>query len=108
MSVQEARSELVSILIEEFASIVGLDTSELDEKRPLRDYGMDSLMGFDFIMSIERRTGIVMSAFSVPQSPSISSVAEMILTRVSINVETHIDQIPTNGLLRKHGESDLV
>lgn len=107
LSTEEAKIELSQIILEEVASILNLDLAEIAKDKPLKDYGLDSLMGVDLATSIERRTSIVVSALSMPQAPSVDNITEMLLSRVFSNDDDILDESGHEHtvMLLKHGES---
>jgi short-subunit dehydrogenase/acyl carrier protein len=106
MNPEEVRAELISVVFEEVANILELKIDEINDNRPLREYGLDSLMGFDLAMSIEKRIGIAISALSMPQAPSIRSIADMLVTRLTGDNEIDVENKAID-LLKKHGEKNL-
>ncbi|HBM16689.1 MAG TPA: hypothetical protein DD381_10165 [Lentisphaeria bacterium] len=79
----EAKNELQNIVAEEAASLLGISLEDLKKEKSLKDYGLDSLMGFDLVMSLEKRTGIKMSNMALPQQPNIIAVTEMLLLKLN-------------------------
>jgi len=100
----EAKKELISIVLEAIANILGLQMTELNENRPFREYGMDSLMGFDLAMYIEKRTCINMSSIAFHRIANAKSIADLLLSKI-LGGSNEADEDQKSIFLKKHGES---
>ena len=79
---EQARKELLLVIQEEISSILELSIDEVNVKKPLKEFGFDSLMGFDLVVSLEKRVGIAIPAFSLQQAGNIDKIADVIMSRL--------------------------
>jgi acyl carrier protein/NAD(P)-dependent dehydrogenase (short-subunit alcohol dehydrogenase family) len=80
----EARAERVqTILAKIVAGVIGMDEPNLDLSEPLRDVGMDSIMGLEIATEVEKSFGLRLSAMELASGPSIEQLAETVLNRLA-------------------------
>ena len=63
------------LIAEEVAGIMRIPADRLDINRSLYDMGMDSLMGVELVVGIEKRIGISMPVMALTQGPTIERIA---------------------------------
>ena len=63
------------LIAEEVALIMRIPADRLDTNRSLFDMGMDSLMGAELVVGLEKRVGISMPAMAMSQGPTIERIA---------------------------------
>jgi acyl carrier protein len=79
----EAREFLLGCLAQEAAKILGLAPSEvLDARRPLREYGLDSLMAVELRNAIARIAGRTLQATLLFDYPTVEALGEYLWTEV--------------------------
>jgi NADPH:quinone reductase-like Zn-dependent oxidoreductase/NADP-dependent 3-hydroxy acid dehydrogenase YdfG/acyl carrier protein len=79
----EARWERVqSTLARIVADVMGMKEPTFALSQPLRDAGMDSIMGLEIATAIERSLGLRVSAVELSSGPSIEQLAGMVLRRM--------------------------
>ena len=80
--------EIVKQLIaEEVGVIMRIPADRLDSNQSLYDLGMDSLMGVELVVGLEKRLGISMPVMALSQGPTIDRIAAT-LTRQLRGTET--------------------
>lgn len=79
---RQAREAVAEILVGEVARILKLPAKEIGPQRPLAELGMDSLMGLELRMSIERRFGIELPLVAISDTTTLTSIAGTIVSRV--------------------------
>lgn len=97
---RQAREAVADILVGEVARILKLPSKEIGSQRPLAELGMDSLMGLELRMSVERRFGIELPLVAIGDTTTLTTIATAIVSRV---------QDPDSGAEGESGEesSDL-
>jgi len=76
----EVRDILRRLLTEEIAQILRLPADRIPVDRSLYEIGMDSLMGVELALGIEKRFGIVLPLMALSEGPTIARIGER-LTR---------------------------
>ena len=94
---QEARDGVAEILASEVSRILKLPVKEIGPHRPLAELGMDSLMGLELRLGIERRFGEELPLPAISDSTTLASIASAIVARV---------QDPNLGTDRGNGSRD--
>ncbi len=67
----------------EVANVTGVDPSELESDRPLASLGLDSLMGMELKANLESKMGVEIPPESLFESPTIASLARVVLNQLS-------------------------
>ncbi|WP_024816558.1 type I polyketide synthase [Methylopila sp. 73B] len=79
---REARDVVSEILAGEVARILKLPAKEISAQRPLAELGMDSLMGLELRMSVERRFDIELPLVAIGDSTTLTTIAQSIVSRI--------------------------
>lgn len=78
-SEDEVRGILQKLLTEEIAQILGLTPERIPLDRSLYDIGMDSLMGVELVLGIEKRFRINLPIMALSEGPTITRITERLL-----------------------------
>ncbi|MFZ5828642.1 MAG: SDR family NAD(P)-dependent oxidoreductase, partial [Planctomycetota bacterium] len=74
----EQRQQLLrDCVAEELARVIGVGRDELDVQQPLSGLGLDSLMGMEVKIKLERRLGIELPMAGMFDNPTVASLAEL-------------------------------
>jgi acyl carrier protein len=80
---------LLANVIEQAASVLLLQTAQrLDPRRPLREYGLDSLMALDLSASLSRMIGRKLPATLVYEQPTAEALAAYLAREMGLTVST--------------------
>ncbi|HVI29424.1 SDR family NAD(P)-dependent oxidoreductase [Hansschlegelia sp.] len=79
---REARDIVAEILAGEVGRILKLPSKEISPQRPLAELGMDSLMGLELRMSVERRFDIELPLVAIGDSTTLTTIAQSIVSRI--------------------------
>lgn len=79
---RESRDIVAEILTGEVARILKLPAKEISPQRPLAELGMDSLMGLELRMSVERRFDIDLPLVAIGDSTTLLTIAQTIVSRI--------------------------
>jgi acyl transferase domain-containing protein/acyl carrier protein len=71
----EVQEILQRLLAEEIAQILRLPAERIPVDRSLYDIGMDSLMGVELVLGIEKRFGIHLPVMALSEGPTISRIS---------------------------------
>ncbi|SEQ36436.1 Acyl transferase domain-containing protein [Faunimonas pinastri] len=77
----EARDLVTTLLAHELSAVLRLPAAEIDLKRPLADLGMDSLMGIELRMGIEKRFALELPQIAITAGKSLTEIAQTILAQ---------------------------
>lgn len=75
----EIRQILQQLLTEEIAQILRLPAERIPVDRSLHDIGMDSLMGVELALGIEKRFGINLPLMALSEGPTIARVTDRLV-----------------------------
>jgi NADPH:quinone reductase-like Zn-dependent oxidoreductase/acyl carrier protein len=89
----QRRDTLIQLLREQFASVTGFPLDRFDETQPLAGYGLDSLMGLELLVRIERRLGIRLPTDRLAEDVTLSDLAADLLLRIPTS-QTHSAREP--------------
>ncbi|MFD1333705.1 SDR family NAD(P)-dependent oxidoreductase, partial [Methylopila musalis] len=79
---REARDIVAEILAGEVARILKLPAKEISPQRPLAELGMDSLMGLELRMSVERRFDVELPLVAIGDSTTLITIAQSVVARI--------------------------
>jgi acyl-CoA synthetase (AMP-forming)/AMP-acid ligase II len=82
------RALLTLYLQEQVARELGIEPSRLHPQQPLSKVGLDPLKAVGLQYSIEKDLGVVLSAASFLEGPSVSQLASQVLSEMSLNSPT--------------------
>jgi acyl carrier protein len=71
----EAKAFIIGVLVEETGRILSLSPTAIDAKRPLSEFGMDSLMAVELRLALETRLGIDMPIVALSDNTSLTLIA---------------------------------
>ena len=81
-SADEVRIIIQSLVTWEVAQVLCVGADRIDPTRSLHDLGMDSLMGVELALGLEKRFGIQLPAMMLSEGPTVERVAARIVDRV--------------------------
>jgi NAD(P)-dependent dehydrogenase (short-subunit alcohol dehydrogenase family)/acyl carrier protein len=77
-----ARKAVAEYLVKEVGAIFRMSPDDINPKKPLTDLGMDSLMGLELRMAVERQIGVDIMKVSMSDGTTIYDVADHIARRL--------------------------
>ena len=78
----EVRTVIQLMVIGEVAQVLCVSAERIDPVRSLHDQGMDSLMGVELAMGLEKRFGIQLPAMMLSQGPTVDRVTTRIVAQI--------------------------
>jgi acyl transferase domain-containing protein/surfactin synthase thioesterase subunit len=87
----ERRELLIGFVRQEAMKTLGI-TETIDAARPLREFGLDSLMSVTLVNRLEAALGIKVSTVSLIQGPSIEEVVDEILPGLGVSADKPTSQ----------------
>lgn len=78
----DAKKAVADYLAREVAAIFRMPAEDINPKRSLTEIGMDSLMGLELRMAVERQIGIDIMKVSMSGGTTINDIADHIATRL--------------------------
>ena len=76
---------LIAVITEQAAGALALDPSQvLDQRRPLREYGLDSLMALDLASALSRLSGHKMPATLVYEHPTVEALSAYLAQELGV------------------------
>ncbi len=97
------------MIIEEVASVLGLDPETIDCARPLHDMGLDSLMGIEFALGLEQRFQITLPPLLLANSPDVEKLTRALALQVrraaGLIDEDHVEPAAAElgAMAKRHG-----
>jgi NADPH:quinone reductase-like Zn-dependent oxidoreductase/SAM-dependent methyltransferase/acyl carrier protein len=79
----EAKAFIIGVLVEETGRILSLSPTAIDAKRPLSEFGMDSLMAVELRLALETRLGIDMPIVALSDNTSLTLIATRMMRTLS-------------------------
>ncbi|TNE89803.1 MAG: SDR family NAD(P)-dependent oxidoreductase [Deltaproteobacteria bacterium] len=76
---EDPEAVIVEVLREAAARVFGLDVDQLDPQRPLRDFGLDSIMAIELAESLESASGVVFPTLDLLAGRSLSGLSARVL-----------------------------
>jgi len=80
---EEMLEIVAGLLASEVAQILQIPAERIDRFRSLYDLGMDSLMGMELVLGIEKRFGVALPVMALNEGPSIQRIAERLVGNLS-------------------------
>jgi phthiocerol/phenolphthiocerol synthesis type-I polyketide synthase C len=107
LSPEQAKEKLAEIIQEEVAHVLGLPAAKIDQNQSIYDMGLDSLMAVELALGVEKRTGFRLSAMALNEGPTVSRLAERVLSMIQADATLEPEQ-QDQSLLRQiiHQHSD--
>ena len=88
----DAQSALLEThLRDELAVVLRTSASRIDPRKPMGSMGVDSLLALEFVRRLSRSTGVKLPATSVFNYPTVTALAQNILSRMSLPVAPLVD-----------------
>lgn len=105
----EAQIVVARLVTQEVAQILAIAPERIDPARSLHDLGLDSLMGVELALGLEKRFGIQVPAMMLNEGPTVDRVTERILERLftvgEVSESTHGLNESAAELAALHGVS---
>ena len=110
-SESEARQIICALLARELGEILRLPAEEIGFKRPLADFGMDSLMGLELRMGIQKRFNMEIPLVSLSGGTCIEDFANQVLRRLKVDTDAEDtlsgSELVKDELVSQHLDVDL-
>ena len=106
----EAKVKVAELLAVEVGRILRLSSEELDIHRPLSELGMDSLMGLELRMDIEKRFGVELPLIAITSVTNLTDLAGRMIATLRPSGEGErpaADGAISQDLAEKHSTSDV-
>lgn len=84
------QEEITALVVNLFASVLGLEVTEIDREAPLQQYGMDSITGIDYTEQLSKHFPDVVAPMDLYRYPTLHQLTDYILLRV----QTHCKPAP--------------
>jgi acyl carrier protein len=96
------------MVAEEVGSILRMPSADIDIERPLNELGMDSLMGLELRMSLEKRLGVDLPLLAITAASSLADLAGRIVAEVSASQDESGETIAAQdkSLMTRHTTAD--
>ncbi len=114
LSEVEARVKVAELLAVEVGRILRLSSEELDIHRPLSELGMDSLMGLELRMDIEKRFGVELPLIAITSVTNLTDLAGRMIANIRPAADATADAAGEasgatieRGLYEKHTTDDV-
>jgi acyl carrier protein len=100
LPLEEARKEIIGVIVEEIAHILRLPQENLNRGKPLADIGLDSLMAVELAATLEERLNFEAPLSTLPSGFTVTELADHILG-LCIN-STSEEEAIAQGLTERH------
>ncbi|ANJ68259.1 hypothetical protein A9404_03620 [Halothiobacillus diazotrophicus] len=97
---EEALKQIAEMLADEVAQVLGLSVERIDRKKSLFDMGLDSLMGVELALGIEKRFSVHMPAMVLNEGPTIDRLAERVYHHLFENQSTKTETQRMEDIVR--------
>jgi len=104
----EVQALVAQLVTQEVAQILAVSGERIDPARSLHDLGLDSLMGVELALGLEKRFGIQVPAMMLNEGPTVERVTARIMERLTADGpgEDSSDLASTAfSMAAQHGES---
>ncbi|KTC82242.1 hypothetical protein Lche_0506 [Legionella cherrii] len=81
--------EITALVLNLFASVLGLDVAEIDRETPFQQYGMDSITGIDYTEALGKHFPDVVAPMDLYRYPTLNQLTNYIMQRVQVNSESN-------------------
>ena len=99
LSHEDGIEKIAELLSREIGHILRIPADKLDTQTSVFDLGMDSLMGVELAMAVEKRFNVNMPAMALSEGPSIMRLSERIMQKIS-GAETEAPTGETDNIKR--------
>ncbi len=108
-SSSEVQALVAQLITQEVAQILAISPERIDPARSLHDLGLDSLMGVELALGLEKRFGIQVPAMMLNEGPTVERVTVRIMERLAAadgGAEENGDLATTAiSMAAQHGEA---
>ncbi len=108
-SPDEVRVLVALLITQEVAQILAVSADRIDPARSLHDLGLDSLMGVELALGLEKRFGIQVPAMMLNEGPTVERVTARIMERLAVSDASGEDVSDLSAMAfsmaAQHGES---
>ena len=105
LSPEDAMVKVADLLSREVSQILHIPADKLDQQVSVFDLGMDSLMGVELAMAVEKCFNVNMSAMALSEGPSIMRLSERIIQKLmGPEVEAPVSDDSVKRLAAVHNE----
>lgn len=105
----EVEALVAQLVTHEVAQILAISPERIEPARSLHDLGLDSLMGVELALGLEKRFGIQIPAMMLNEGPTIERVTARIKERLAstdgTNEETSDLATTVSNIVAQHGET---
>jgi acyl carrier protein len=105
----EVQALVAQLVTQEVAQILAVSAERINPARSLHDLGLDSLMGIELALGLEKRFGIQVPAMMLNEGPTVERVTARIMERLAtadVSGEETSDLAATAfSMAAQHGES---
>lgn len=105
----EVQTLVAHLVTQEVAQILAVSPERIDPARSLHDLGLDSLMGVELALGLEKRFGIQIPAMMLNEGPTIERVTAKIKERLASkdgsSEETSDLAVTVSNIVAQHGET---
>lgn len=105
----EVQGIVARLVTQEVAQILAVSPDRVEPARSLHDLGLDSLMGVELALGLEKRFGIQVPAMMLNEGPTVERVTARIMERLfsSVPMEESSDElaVAARNIAAQHGES---
>lgn len=105
----EVQALVAQLVTQEVAQILAVSVERIDPARSLHDMGLDSLMGVELALGLEKRFGIQIPAMLLNEGPTVERVTARIVERLA-SADTSAEEggdvvANVQSMAARHGES---
>lgn len=108
-STAEVQALVTQLVIQEVAQVLAVSTERIDPARSLLALGLDSLMGVELALGLEKRFGLQVPAMMLNEGPTVERVTARIMERLASAEGSSEDNndlaAMVLGMAAQHGES---
>ena len=106
----EVQALVAQLVTQEVAQILAISPERIDPARSLHELGLDSLMGVELALGLEKRFGVQIPAMMLNEGPTIERVTARIMERLAAAAgggESDAGDLTATaiGMAAQHGES---
>ena len=105
----EVQALVTQLVTQEVAQVLAVSAERIDPARSLHDLGLDSLMGVELALGLEKRFGIQVPAMMLNEGPTVERVTARIIERLASAEGSSDDNndlaVTALGMAAQHGES---
>jgi phthiocerol/phenolphthiocerol synthesis type-I polyketide synthase C len=103
-----AKKIIADYLAKEIGAIFRMPLEDINPKRSLTDIGMDSLMGLELRMAVERQIGVDIMKVSMSDGTTINDIAEHIAGKLRSSLEDADDATADQALMISQHVAEVI